>query len=84
MDPSTIFENLGLEMTVQNPPSFPAEKPSENRVLIPTGGEHWPGTSSFPPSAGELLEGDERAQNPQEAGELWREVVEALWFGYGK
>ena len=64
MDPSTIFENSGLEMTVQNPPSFPAEKPSENRALIPTGGEHWPGTSSFPPSAGELLEGDERALNP--------------------
>ena len=43
------FENLGLEMTVQNPPSFPAEKPSENRVLVPTGDELWPGTSSFPP-----------------------------------
>ena len=74
MDPSTIFENLGLEMTVQNPPSFPAEKPSENRVLIPTGGELWQETSSFPPSAGELLEGDERAQNPQELesfGERW-------------
>ena len=65
MDPSTIFENLGLEMTVQNPPSFPAEKPSENRVLVSTGGELWQGTSSFPPSAGELLEGDERAKIPK-------------------
>ena len=74
MDPSTNFENLGLEMTVQNPPSFPAEKPSENRVLVSTGGELWQGTSSFPPSAGELLEGDERAQNPQALesfGERW-------------
>ena len=66
MDPSTIFENSGLEMTVQNPPSFPAEKPSENRVLVPAV------TSSFPPSAGELLEGDKRAQNPQELESLER------------
>ena len=75
MDSFPQFENSVLEAKVENAvlenTSSLSLENCENRVWVPSGGEVWEQTSSFPPTAGEGLE---RGGNPEETesfGERW-------------
>ena len=75
MDSFSHNDNCVLEAKVEN--TFLENTPSlslencENRVWVPSGGEVWEQTSSFPPTAGEGLEREENPQETESFGERW-------------